>query len=154
MNEKRHNELRDYLRWMANEMGLRDWTIQLPYGQHPADPQGAASIEHTYGRKILTVRLCEDFDSFSLERQRHYIVHELVHTHLDRIGYTVNSLKHVTHDPVFTVFESNFNDDIEYITDAIAEIIAPHMPLPKKAKPKKKAKHAPAPKPAKAKEAA
>lgn len=151
MDEKRHNELRDYLRFMANEMGLRDWTVTLS-SDRPDNGNHAADVVCLYGRKYLTVRLTQGFENYSLEEQRHWITHELVHAHLWALDFTLNNIRDHLPSAAFDVLKGCFDDGIEFAVDAIAEIVAPHMALP--VKKTRKAKPAPAPKPDEAQEAA
>lgn len=146
MDEKRHNELRDYLRWMANEMGLRDWTVTL--SRKPCeDEEHQACILCTYGRKRLTVQLGKGFEHLSFEEQRQTFCHELIHAHYSGIEWAYNNLGDQVSGPMFKMVWDSIKDAVEFGTDALADVIAPHMPLPKKVKPKKKGKKAPAPKP-------
>ena len=144
MRRKDRKRLRKYIRWMADEMGLRDWTVSLAPDDF-ATEGAAADVLCLYGRKYLTIRLNRDFAERRLEQQRHWITHELVHAHLWSLDFTLNNASDHLPTAAFDLLQKCVNDNVEFAVDALAEVIAPHMPLPKSIQPKKKRKSKEAP---------
>jgi hypothetical protein len=103
-------------------MRLRDWTIVLK-DEVPSDPEAAATVCITYGRKLATIRVSDDFLISPPETQRHYLVHELVHCHVDAAWM-------IAVDSLHKNVEPGFRRMAEHAVDSLAEVIAPSVPLP------------------------
>lgn len=128
MKGRDRKELHRYIRWVADAMELRDWTLVL--SRIDAEDGDNGHINLTYGRKLATIRLCSDFRTMEPEQQRHTIVHELVHCHLEPAHNMVgNDLEKMLGKPADQVFYDGFRRQAEYATDALASAIAKHMPL-------------------------
>jgi hypothetical protein len=123
----------DYIRRLADAMHLRDWTFELVAGEQPDRADAAASILVTYGRKDAAIRLATDWGTYPPDRQRHYLVHELVHAHQEAIHIAANNARDLLGTAAWAVLDGCHRDAIEVATDALAEIIAPFMPLPEEA---------------------
>jgi hypothetical protein len=110
-----------YVRDIADRMGLKDWTITVP-GAPPEDHDDA-STRMSYGRKVARVYLPDSFRHETPEEQRDIIVHELVHPHFAAMdGMAEDWLDSDRYVAFLRMFE--------YGVDAMAAVIAPHMPLP------------------------
>jgi hypothetical protein len=133
--KKQRKIIGEYVRWVANELELRDWTIVLSH-KEPDDPDHGASIRPTYGQKKATLKLRNDFFGCSLEEQRQTIAHELLHCHTSGIRWQFNNIGNNLSAPLFDAIWSGINDQIEFATEAIADAIAKHLPVPKQAKAK------------------
>lgn len=117
-----------YMRWVADAMELRDWTMELSH--EPADKDAYASIRATYGRKVALVDLCDNFRTLDADKQRHTIVHELVHCHLESAANMVfRDIEDFLGKQSDQIFYNGFKRQIEYGVDALASAIAKHMPL-------------------------
>lgn len=117
-----------YIRWVADAMELRDWTMELSHG--PADEDAYASIRATYGRKVALVKLCDNFRTLAADKQRHNLVHELVHCHLESAANMVLcDIEEFLGKQSDQIFYNGFKRQIEYGVDALASAIAKHMPL-------------------------
>jgi hypothetical protein len=128
MRKRDRKALGRYIRWCADAMELRDWTIELMHD--PCEPDCNASVEIVYGRKFARVFVNQDFRAYDPERQRHTIVHELVHLHLESACSMVrNDLEHYLPRPVDHVFWEGYKRQVEYGVDALASAIAKHLPL-------------------------
>ena len=113
---------------MADEMELRDWTIVLSDKPAPEDALGYVKV--TYGRKLATIDLTPDFRDCDLEEQRHTVVHELVHCHLEpATNMVLNDLEEPLGKQADQIFWEGFKRQNEYAVDALASAIAKHMPL-------------------------
>lgn len=130
-------QLGDYMRDMANLMGLRDWMLYLGHDE-PDNPNAAAScyIEHRQNEAI--VRFCKDWPSLSPQQLRRYVVHELLHCHFHALWYPVEHASSHLPPGVAYMLNEGFQDAREITLDNIARSWAEHLPLPVKAsKPKK-----------------
>lgn len=128
MTRREFAALGRYVRWVANEMGLRDWTIEVSHDRAPSDCN--AFVTNTYGRKLATIRFCSDFRTLSPEDQRHTVAHELVHCHLESAtNMVLNDLEECLGKPADRVFWSSFKRQMEYGVDALAAAYAKHLPL-------------------------
>lgn len=117
-----------YLRGVADLLELRDWTFHLE--REPAKPGCDGFVSITYGRKLATIWLDEDFRQFDAERQRHTIVHELVHCHLEASTNMVrNDLQDHLGKAADALFWESYRRQAEYAVDALASALAKHMPL-------------------------
>lgn len=75
------------LRWMGDQMGLRDWRLQMKWEPASMGEHGRsdclARIEVLWTIKTANIWLAEDFVSMPEIEQRRALCHELLHIHLD-----------------------------------------------------------------------
>lgn len=69
-----------YLRYLADHMGLRDWTFVI--SNEPAQAGRNAEITPVWGRKHAVLRLGAEWPKLAPEAQRAALVHELVECHM------------------------------------------------------------------------
>lgn len=119
-----------YIRWMANELELRDWTIFLSH-KEPDDHDHGACIRCIYGQKKAELKLRGDFFEASLEEQRQTIAHELIHLHLSGIRWQFNNIGNNLPGPLFDAIWLGIHDQIEFATESMADVAAKHLPLPR-----------------------
>lgn len=128
MKKRDRKELGRYVRWVADEIGLRDWTIDLL--TEPCDEDCNAQTRLIYGRKRAALRVSEGFRAFDLERIRHTIVHELIHLHL---AAATNQVDHDIGEHLgataYDIFWNGWLRNLEYGIDGLAGALAPHLPL-------------------------
>lgn len=150
MDKRDCRELKKYVRWVANEIGLRDWTFLVTVGEvthatrnaPPDDAVWCAKCGPVPGRKYAEITFDSGIRTWPLEDIRHTVTHELTHCHFYGLWDTVrrdtiNMLK----QKVYDVWISGIERHMEYGVDAMADVIAPQMPLiewPKKNKSRKK----------------
>ena len=113
-----------YASELARLMRLVDWSLKIAHEPSPLE-NVAALIELTYGQKRGIIYLSDVFHKYSREDQRRYLVHELVHCHIEP---TVMPMKSLIKKDAWAVWTCAF----EYSTDSLADVIAPLMPLPPK----------------------
>jgi hypothetical protein len=129
VRKRERRDLEAYARRVADEMGLRDWEIAV--GEQPCENGNAAAVACTYGRKHALIEVGRDFRDDTAEEQRHYIVHELVHCHLEAADNMVEQdLEFALGAHADRVFSDGFKRQLEYGIDALATALAPHLPLP------------------------
>jgi hypothetical protein len=130
--EARISALAPYVRRLADLLELRDWHLELKYS--PPEDSSQATIFLTNGRKRADLHLCYEFFDMTPEEQRQCLCHELVHCHFGAVGFMVEEENDAKTYRAFVRL-------LEYGIDAMADAIAPHMPLPpgvKTARPKPK----------------
>lgn len=118
-----------YLRALANDLGLRDWTVTLA-SERDANESTLASCVCAYGRKCLTVQIGTAWEGHDRDERRQTLVHECLHAHLDPVRLVLANLETNLGDHVFGVARCSLRDAVEYAIDAIASEIAKHYPLP------------------------
>jgi hypothetical protein len=134
MRKRDRRELGDYVRAIADQVGLRDWTIELQIGE-PADDSPAfenamASIECVDGRKYALITVTHALRDEPREDLRDTICHELIHAHLNAACEVVRVdirewFPQATHILMF----EGYRRLTETAVDALAGAVAPHMPL-------------------------
>lgn len=127
--KKQRRVIRAYVRAVADALELRDWTLTIDWGP-PEDDGIVARIRCTYGRKLATLEFCEGFASRPLREQRATICHELIHCHLSGLEWTFNNLGSHVSQAVFDIVWGGLKDQVEFATDAMADAVAKHLPLP------------------------
>jgi hypothetical protein len=126
-----YHDLMEYIRLIANMMNLRDWTFKILYEPYSSDHHAGASVECTYGRALASLKFNADFFSYPPEQQRHIVVHELTHVIMHRMdnGYD-NTLRQLIGMPALTALREEYNTNMEYAVDAIADGWGDLLPLP------------------------
>lgn len=114
--------LNPYLQRIAGLMQLKDWDIVL-MDDGPNDPDALACVDCMRGRKLAAVYVADRLFRMTAEKQRHTIVHELVHAHFAAM-----------HLLLYKILSGDrweaYDLAMEYGVDAVANVIAPTMPLP------------------------
>jgi hypothetical protein len=128
--------VQDYLKDLAEAMGLGDWTLDLR--EEPADENTVAEIDCTLGQKHARVYLCEQWLDLDQETQRDTLAHELVHAHLSQLRHLADAM--LAEVKGGKVAAAAFHLVEEYTTETIAQAWAPYLPLPEQPKTKKEKK--------------
>lgn len=129
MTKAKRNAVTKYLNVLQAHMELRDWDVAV--SEEECENDYDARIYLTYGRKLARIVLSPDFLSGTPEEQRHTLVHELVHCHLEPACNMVqNDLQTPLNKSADMLFWAGFRRQMEYGVDALACALAPHMPLP------------------------
>ena len=120
----------DYIRELANLIGLRDWCLHLM--EDPTkDGDALAEIHPTYGRKHAQLYLCKDWEELAPETQRAVALHELLHA--QRAGadsYVQNTVDRFVAQREYLVWFEGYRQHVEYTVDGLTDHIAPLLPLP------------------------
>lgn len=127
MNEQQRAALDSYVRQVADQLGLRDWTFSIL--EDPCSDDSCALCTPTYGRRLATLEFCAEFRNHDAATQRHTVVHELLHCvfapeqdHV-RLGL-VKHLSQSTYDAFYEAYQLMH----EYAIDGLADSVAPLMP--------------------------
>jgi len=135
MPEAQFQEYLRYIRWVGDKLGLRDWTFTLNRFPLPADSQVIACVDCVFGRRRASVTLEIHFAELDPETQRHTLVHELLHCHLDTLhSLWCNELPGIMGAAAWAVLDNASRQQIEFAVDGISDFLAPQMPLPKQVK--------------------
>lgn len=120
-----------YIRNVANQIGLRDWALNLSWEPitDGEDCEAMASVSATYGQRLATIRLMADFALLPASHQTHALVHELYHLHLDHIEFLARGcLADCMGASAYDMYRSVLRREIENATDAIAIGVAELLP--------------------------
>ena len=129
MTKADRKELVRYVRWLANELGLRDWTINLHYADTD-DEHSFAETRTTFGRKIGDISLCEDFRELDPKIQRHTLIHELLHCVFAQEQEFIRlDIKGHLGMPAWNIFFSAYQSMHEYAIDGVADSIERKFPV-------------------------
>lgn len=130
--DKRQKALAQYVRAIADALGLRDW--QFTYTD---DPPGEIDYEHataairpTRGRKWACLWVPAKWWDESPEDRRQTIAHELLHLHFAGMERILETVQTNLGDATWGVLRAAHLDALEMAVDGIADAIAPFMPLP------------------------
>lgn len=133
MTKRDRKVLSEYVRWVADVIGLRDWTFELLPSEALEDTDGGktlASCATADGRRFAVIRFDRGFKDTSPTDQRDTVVHELVHCHLSNLQWQFeNDLKVHLAPHVFMALNASFERNVELAVDALAGAIAKHLPL-------------------------
>ena len=122
------NKLEAYVRECAALMNLANWKISVVAEVAPEDRY--ADVEVHSQAASVTLRVGNLFWQQKPEEQRLTICHELCHVHLAMADHAVSALEDVLGSAAWTPWHLVYEDHYERGTDAIAELIAPTLPLP------------------------
>lgn len=128
MKKRDRRALLEYVRWVANEIELRDWTVELDRDACDDDRAGhAVCID---GQRHVTVAVNANFRGYSPEEQRETIVHELLHAqHAVCWRMVQTDLAEPMGKIAYYVFCDSYRRAMEYTVDALSKALAKHMPL-------------------------
>jgi hypothetical protein len=131
-------QLEQYVRFVANEMGLRDWEIVLAFypslppreGVNEEGHNAAGSCSTTAGAKQATINFPNDWSSYGRAFLREVVVHELVHCHFGHPWDVVTfAAQRSMGDAERRTFLSAFELAMEIAVDGTAVEWARKLPL-------------------------
>ena len=109
-------------------LNLANWKVTILTDVAPEDRY--ADIEPNDQAQTASLRVGNLFWTQKADDQRLTIVHELLHLHLCRLDQTVDRLEPVLGSAAWAPWAAVYEDVYERATDAMAEILAPHIELP------------------------
>src|SRR4051812_41470190 len=125
-----YNALCRAARLYADQLGLRNHAVEVMEDESPRDPHALAEVELASGRAHVRLRVREDFVLADPEEQRLVLTHEFLHPHLQRMTERVHSdVSAEVGGAAFRMFWRGFTADTEELVDALAQLLAPGMPL-------------------------
>lgn len=140
MKKKRRQAIGNYTRHLANEMGLRDWHLDIVFKTELPDSvlsngdddefAGIASCTPVPGQKRATIAFLPMFDQLPLVEIREVVVHELLHCHFGPLYECGRAGLHgEIAQQSYNLFMFGFAQAWETAVDGIARPWAQSMPL-------------------------
>ncbi len=138
MTKRDRRELGRYVRAIADEMGLRDWTLKVDItkkikraAKTPDGQEWGATCRPVPGRKFATLTFATDRRDDDLDELRQTVVHELVHCHFYGVWDTIrrDTVNLIDAQETYDTLIRSIERQMEYGVDAVADAIAPRMPL-------------------------
>lgn len=133
------DELGNYVRHMADLMGLCAWHIDLATPEyvfidnHASQPgvSGMASCQVGHGSQRARIEIHADWSAWTPEQLRETVVHELLHCHTAKMLWAFQNVNTILGDgAIFSSLENAFDDAHEMTVDAIARVWCEELPLP------------------------
>jgi hypothetical protein len=129
LSEGQRKAVAAYLRQVADQLGLRDWSISVE-PDHPNEADHAAAMWSDYGSRRMKVWCRADLIDLKPDEQRATLIHELVHAHLEGLDwYLEKTLPDLLGRPAWAGVKQAIQQHSEHAVEAIAVSIAPHFPL-------------------------
>jgi hypothetical protein len=128
---RHYRQLGRYIRHLADvHLELRDWHLTVQHAEPPGgDCHGWCFV--TYGRKRAMIRVANDWWDEDPTEQRHIVVHELLHIHLDTLdSFHRNALPELVGRSAAIAAQEDNRERIELIVDVVADALARHLPTP------------------------
>lgn len=132
--EGNRDRLGTYVREVADLMGLRDWTFELPpYPPEPTDHEGhraLASTEVAYGRRVATICIADDWAEWRPSKLRSTVVHELLHCHFAVVQWQTDLIEQHLSRAEWAIYANGARTAMELHVDAVAMAWAETLPAP------------------------
>lgn len=130
------DRLGNYVRELADLMGLRDWTFDIPpYPPVPTVHEGhraLASTDIAYGRRVATICFADDWAKWRRSDLRNTVVHELVHCHFVVVQWQTDLAESYMSNGEWAMYANGARTAMELHVDAVASAWAETLPLPGK----------------------
>lgn len=110
---------REYIRYVADQVGLRDWTIFV-LDDPPADPANAACISMFPHRKVAHVAFDKGWCDGDDETICRTVIHEMLHCHFEGIATALETLESFAGTAYAKPVLRNVDHNMELGIDAIA----------------------------------
>ena len=124
MTDPRKQAFAPYVRRLADLTALKDWHIEIGDGV-PDNPTAACSVWMACTQKRAIIQLSEYFLDQPADRQRHYLLHELIHLHVETMWETVRVFL-----PPGESAQEVMRIQVEYMVDALADAFDEFVPAP------------------------
>ena len=119
-----------YVTVLQEQLRLRDWDIKVNFDEEGSDDAYADITPHL-NQKRAEIRFGDAFFELDPVGVRHTLVHELLHCHLFYVHDTAESVFRATiRTKAADIAAITLNAEVERATDAIADAMAPLVPLP------------------------
>lgn len=134
MNDQQHAFWLAYVRQLADLLGLRDRDV-IVERDPPNDAEALAYIWCHADAVNAHIYLSRDFlNQLTPERQRCVIAHELLHIHTTPYDAQVRwMLDHLPQNELTAALPTLVRTEVERLTDRLAYVVAPFLPLPSQA---------------------
>ncbi len=128
VDDAQHAFWTGYVRDLADSLGLKDWDISI--WRDVTNSGIGGRITCVSGRKQGCIELGHSFFQSSPDQQRHILIHELLHCHLDPIDTAICHAKAHNDSETIAVLHSTVHTEIEFAVDGITAAIASRYPVP------------------------
>lgn len=125
--------LGEYVRDVADMMGLRDWTVGIA-SDPPDDSDANAKVDVPFGRRCAMIAFAPIWAERDPEGLRQTVVHELLHCHLWTLDQRHCDLHSVLKESTYAIHHLAHHEALEIAIDSIAQAWAQTLPLPVKSK--------------------
>lgn len=123
--EREFRAAREEFSDMQNRLFLQNYTLIFDR-KKPKHKNVAATVFVSPTRSVARIAINDCYYDATPEDRRHYTIHELVHVILARLDYLISDLREQVSPQVYSVWYQSAHREIERITDAVTDIIAPY----------------------------
>lgn len=117
-----------YMAYLANEVGLKDWSILL--SDEPCSEEMSGTCQPIRGRRVASIALNSAWMEASPYDLRETVVHELLHCHTEPITHPLASLRDLVGSVLHDHLTTTQDMALEFAVDAIASSFARCLLLP------------------------
>jgi len=128
LTKKQRRKIGEYLRYVADMLELRDWTLLVMHRSLKPNSPSLATCRTFYGQKTAEIRFRQDIAYLDPEQLRTVLIHEVLHMHID--AYPLHNFHTALAGPAYDVVVAHLNEKLEYATDGIAHGISRFFALP------------------------
>lgn len=121
--------VKDYVKKLQGEMKLAHW--QIEFEKHYCGDDAFAEISVLPAQHSATISLCKTWRKWSPSVMRSTIAHELMHCHINAINEIAEEHLEELSPKTFPMRKKGIDYVNERVTDALAEMIAPHLSMPR-----------------------
>ena len=117
--------------WLADaqaNLGVTDWKVNVV--KDASDVDAWADIDPHSQNLTADLRVAHDFWRQEPEKQRLILTHELLHLVTCRTDRVVENLEEALGKVAWAVYEPQYTDATERMTEHLANVIAPYLTLP------------------------
>jgi hypothetical protein len=128
MTDDAHRVLVNYIRDVADRIGLRDWQFDLARDVVP-EKNRIAQVEVWGDSVTATMWIGESFWKYGPRMQREVVVHELIHCHTDRLYRRARDVARNLGREAYMIALDSFDQQHEFAVDGIAAAWARMLPF-------------------------
>lgn len=121
--------LKEYVRRLQSELKLSHWNVT--FDNTYCSDISLAEIEISPAQHTAKLSLCTDWRKWNASEMRSTIAHELMHCHVNAINEIAEEHIEELAPKTFAERKKGMDYVNERVTDALAEMIAPHLTLPR-----------------------
>ena len=117
--------------WLADaqaNLGVTDWKVNVV--KDASDVDAWADIDPHSQNLTADLRVAHDFWRQEPDKQRLILTHELLHLVTCRTDRVVENLEEALGKVAWAVYEPQYLDATERMTEHLATVIAPYLTLP------------------------
>lgn len=134
MSPRQSKALINYINKLKSAMWLGQWNIEI-MDDGDIDPDTFAAIDLVFGQRSATLRVCNDFFSFSPAKQRRILTHELFHCYSADVQKQGEGLRKILGTVAHDAWFFGFTLAVEHMVEALSVFVAHEnstlLPLPK-----------------------